>query len=580
MRNQTHHPTPENFSRLRRPTLVAGETVPSFVRRAAVLSGYRSEFWAFKAQMGRQHRPLEAMPSPLAKLCDELQSDGATPDALLRQGHTLYGYWTCCANDNTRARVRSILIYGRPGPIRPCRLPVNLEPNPYDIFHCPECDERHLEELGCRPTLVVHQAPFVSLCPTHGCRLNEAQNRALFGSECICATSASSNLRSLEFAQRTQHLIENLTGGDDLVRGFKASMQERGFVTQCGRVRWQQFVKAHNAFHSEHLPDARLNTVCHDDELLRRTINGLMNDTGCPHPVLYCLLDWSLTEIACTSGQVVSATSNGRKPLPETLVRAAFDANRNATAAANSIGVSVNTFITRALELGLPVRLKPSLLAPSVRAEIGNLFKSGMSIPSIGTMLGVSVCSVYRALKAAGLRESDAELVRAARIAAVRKSLGVAAVMNRQLTITQLRKQNPALYARAYRADKRLILQYTNADVHTPANHAKPRKRRHMEAQARAAIRNLHARAKSNHFPRVSIHRVGFETGLSDFYLSSCGPKTKALLRVVVENEGEFVARRVAEAAVEFGGPQGYCERWKALRWAGLRMTRARLGRN
>ncbi|NYH26011.1 hypothetical protein GGD40_005582 [Paraburkholderia bryophila] len=573
---KTKHPAFEEFARLRTATLIAGETVPSFLRRAAVDAGYRTEFWSHQAQMGRQGRPLEAMPSPLIKLSEVLRSTGATPDALLQQGHTLYGYWTCCAKAATRRRVRSRLIYGHPGPIRPCRLPINLEPSPYEVLHCPACDEMHLTLMGCTPALVVHHAPFISVCPEHGCLLNESSNRALFRQKCIYAAAAGSHRKTAEFALRTRRLVES-SSSDDLVHDFRALMLERGFVTERGRVRWQEFMKAHHSFQTESFLDTRLDTVCHDEELLRRTMNCLMNDAGCAHPVLYCLLNWSLNGVACSSRNTEAATAKGRKPIPEAFMRHCHEASASATAAARLVGVSVNTFITRAQELGLTVRLKPSLLTESVRAEIETLYRSGKSVGAIATALGMSASSIYRTLRVTGLSKSTAEMRKAENIANVRKSLAAAVSECGPLTVSELRRQNPALYARAYRADRNFIRQYTSEGSRVATKKAISPRPRMMESEAQAAIRELSTKTESRHSPRLSARRIVTETGLSDFYLNVCGPETKALLDVVVETELQFVRRRVAEATAELMETEGNCAPWKALHRAGLRITRSRL---
>ncbi|MFM0412090.1 TnsD family Tn7-like transposition protein [Paraburkholderia dipogonis] len=359
--------------------------------------------------------------------------------------------------------------------------------------------------------------------------------------------------------------------------GFRVMMQERGFVTENGRIRWQQFWKAHRAFHSGQFADVRLNAVCHDESMLRDAVKGLMSNTGCVHPVLYCLAHWSLTSVARTSTPKVNVASKSRKKFPEAVIRKAFATNPTATSAAKSIGVAVTTFVIQARELGLQVRRKPSRIDSCVIRRVGEMFKSGENIPTIASAIGLSVCSVYRVLKLTGLQQAQVERRSALRIADARHSWGMVALTNKRLSISQLRKQNPALYARTYRADKGLIGAHVSAPPRLAKAGRRLRKQRSLEAQARAAIRSSLFENPARQFIRVSTRQINRRTGLSEFYLGSCEPETLALVNNIVESKDEFVERRIAESSAELAGKNVYCERWKALRRAGLRITPARL---
>lgn len=562
---------------LRLPQITPGETVPSFMRRAAYLSGYHTMFWVRWYQMGRRNCPLEAMPSPLRKLCEAFSSSLTSAELLLDRGHTLYSYWTCCADGPVRERVRSYLINGHIGPIRPCHLPVNLEPCPYDVFHCPACDEENINERGFAPTLVVHQMPFASVCPKHGVFTREVQNCGLFGHECIDIKDAMAFHRSREFARRSQLIAERQGYSEDMVIDFRTLVREHGFITDNGRVRWQQLLQAYHAFHSQRFSDARLSKICHDDELVHRSLGGLMTGSCCAHPVIYCLARWALDEISPSRDVIPLSPTQCRRELVADQVASSIENYATATSAAQSLGVTTTTFITRALELGFDVRQKPSRLDANRKSEVERLVMLGEQIPNIARELGLSVTSIYRTIRTRRLTEKRNEPLRQARVKDAQERWGAFSSMNPHMTPSEIRAAKPALYATIYRSDRRWFRKQTSALTRQKVLRLRAVRGRSLESQARSAIRAVKLRTSGGKIPRISIRRLASATGLSAHYLESCSGETDALLRQVIETGPEFVERRVCEAAIELGRKLEDCERWRALRHAGLRLTPERL---
>lgn len=554
--------------------IAACETVPSFLRRAALLSGYRTEFWVLQAAMARSAPPLEAMPAPLRLLCEVFPRLGGV-DELLRSDHLLFNYWTSCASEDSRQRVRSTMIDALPGPIRPCHLPIDLEPSPHDAFHCPECDAHHLANQGFAPTLAIHVAPFVSLCPTHGAFTIEMNKRGLFACECIDRTSRQAKQRSHEFGRRTQALVQSLLPSEDRLKALRAQLQERGFLSAEGHLRWKQFIPAHLAFHSEPFADARLTLVSRDADLIQTSVANWMSGRRCLHPVIYLLAEWSLSEISSPPVAKPNVVVRRDAPSHAAVVDAIAQTN-SLSSAATSLGVATTTLVTRASELGIELHLKPSKLKPEFRTLIEESFVHGVSVEAVAAEFDVSIPSVYRILRASGQLKSER-----ARLDGVRDErdcgrwLGMV-YSSPDCSLTQLRKNAPALYARLYR-NKREIL---TAQPHERKKHKVQAVGGHwsyLQSRALLAIQASVSTTRVAPHLRLSTRRIRFLTGLSPYSLLRASAEIRGELNKARETKSRFVERRIEEACGEMGVPVIGHQRWRVLRYLGMRLSATRL---
>ncbi|MGF6654931.1 AraC-like DNA-binding protein [Paraburkholderia youngii] len=555
-----------------------GETVPSFLRQVALLSGFRSDYWVIYAAMGRRGPPLEAMPAPIRAVSERFPVLGSV-DELLESAHMLYRYWTLCTDEIARRRVRDILTDATPGPLRPCHLPVDLEPSPHDLLHCPECDQVNAKEFGYSPTLTIHLAPYVSVCPRHEACILAAKQGGLFANTCTVTNDRARLVRSLDYSRRVEGILHANSEADKLKEDFKILLNERGFATPSGRFRWDEFLDAHCSFHSTPFADARLTAVCQDKKLLRNALAGWLNGRRSLHPVIFCLATWSLSEVSCDSTIRVKSKSQSRHRLEASAVVDAVTRAPTLTSAAELLGVSVTTLATRASELGLPVNRKPSVLHLDCREVIQAAFDLSLSISEIAAQVGVSVSTVYRVIRVSGQFDCRRTLSAHAREMRDIDEWMQLESERPNSSVCDLRKQRPALFARLYRCGHSFSNRRSMPHGARPNSGSELRK-----ARTRPCGRNLNRAIcdaqLANGFsrsPRLSERRVAKLTGISVYSLKTCSSSVRKTLEAVIETDKGFVERRVREAWAEMTTPELPCRRWEALRHSGIRLFRHRL---
>lgn len=569
-----HHDTMLEFPRIQ---IHDDESVLSFLRQVALLSGFRSEFWAVCATMGRHGRPMEAMPAPLRPVCEKFPALGSV-DELLNSTHTLYQYWTCCSDDVARRRVRDSLIDAKPGPVRPCRLPVDLEPSPYDLMHCPECDRENATALGYMPTLTSHLPPFLSVCRRHEMCTLKAKQGGLFADACTARGDRGKLLRSLAYGKRTDGMLRTQGRAQNQKEAFRLSMSEQGFVTASGRYRWTEFLDAHCAFHSEPFADIRLTTVCLDKDLLRTALAGWLCGRKSLHPVIHCLVTWSLTEVSYAAPRHVPATHESRRRLDEAAVVGAVTFMPTLTSAAKLLGVAVTTLATRAEELGLPVNRKPAMLTAERRVAIQEAFDSNLPISTVAAQTGISVSTIYRVIRISGQLDQHRQVAASAREKRDCDDWAHFESKHPHASVRVLRRQKPALFARLYRRNRTFSKRGDAFD----AKHRGASTRRRVRATLSGPEldRAIHSARLMNAFrrsARLSERRIAQYTGISPYSFRTCSSKVRSALAMVTERDSDFVDRRIREACDDIGNPNLSWRRWAALRHAGLRLFQRRL---
>ncbi|WP_429454636.1 TnsD family Tn7-like transposition protein [Paraburkholderia sp. 40] len=399
--------------------------------------------------------------------------------------------------------------------------------------------------------------------------------RGLLACECIDRTNRHAKQRSHEFGQRTQALVQALLPSEDRLKAFRAQLQERGFLSAEGYVRWKQFIPTHLAFHSEPFADARLTLVSRDADLIQMSVANWMSGRRCLHPVIYLLVEWSLSEIS--SPPVAKPNVVVRRDAPaRAAVMDAIAQTNSLSSAATSLGVATTTLITRAAELGLELHLKPSKLKLGLRTAIEKSFVHGVSVEAVAAEFDVSIPSVYRILRATGQLKSER-----ARLDGVRDErdrcrwLGIV-YSSPDCSLTQLRKKAPALYARLYR-NKQETLAAQPHECEKHKIHAGGGHRSYLQSHALLSIRASVSTTRVAPRLRLSTRRISFLTGLSPYSLLRASAEIRGELNKARETKSRFVERRIEEACGEMGVPVLGHQRWRVLRYLGMRLSATRL---
>ncbi|WP_424065376.1 TnsD family Tn7-like transposition protein [Paraburkholderia sp.] len=351
-------------------------------------------------------------------------------------------------------------------------------------------------------------------------------------------------------------------------------MNEHGFTTSSGRFRWNEFLDAHCALHSEPFADARLTAVCLDKELIRSALVGWLSGRRSLHPVIYCLATWSLSQVSWTSPNHVKSKVQSRNRLESSAVVSAITRSPTLTSAAALLGVTATTLATRAGELGLPVARRPSVLKVECKEAIEKAFDSNLSPLAIASRLGVSVSTVYRVVRVSGQFDRRRTLIARARAKNNLDEWASLVSENTRASIQELRRQKPALFARLYRQSRGFTKCMATFSKPRPNN---CRRSRVCQREFDRAIKNAQMMNGFSRSPRLSARRITQLAGISAYSLRTCSGSSRSIVTAVVEREREFVERRICEACVEMRVANLPCKRWAALRHSGMRLFRHRL---
>jgi len=233
------------------------------------------------------------------------------------------------------------------------------------------------------------------------------------------------------------------------------------------------------------------------------------------------------------------------------------------------IGVSVSTLHVYAVQLGLRVHARPSVLLPVLRQQIRDQLVAGKAFSEIAKNCGVSLTSVYRVLR----METDLKYILSGlRVERDRENRRIRFIMERERNTTA---QACTDYAWLYRNDR----EWLKEKLHRIGRIARKRTaavdwaRLDKELSRRIRECAWRLRARPGKPLRISIARIGRELNSSTLFEKKLPklPRCSLELKASCESKDQFHRRRLKWAAKELRARKVSFGAATLLRFAAIR---------
>lgn len=250
------------------PTLYKDELLYSGIARYHRNAGNKTQKQTIEDLFGNQLVCASAdLPSHLNKLSPKLNEQYHT-DQLIGN-HTLFPYYTYFMKQEKTDEVKKLMERGSEQGVVHTTLgiPASKIKLPMHLKYCPECytiDGEMCEPYWHRS----HQLPGVYLCPLHKVLLNvsnveySTQNHK-FSFETLSLQSITQHkdtlidicwLQHLEFiSEQSNLLLKSSNRSDASLSSYKNLLQDKGYMTARGKIRFDRFIRDFQNFYTEEL---------------------------------------------------------------------------------------------------------------------------------------------------------------------------------------------------------------------------------------------------------------------------------------------------------------------------------------
>lgn len=464
-----------------------------------------------------------------------------------------------------------------PGPRRPL-LPIAV--SEWFVSQprlCAECDERSLEERGYsyvpRATLI----PFISRCLEHRSPLQTFPNwtPTSRGPAESQATLPDREGESLAFAEASISLLD-----DDgrFIRELGELLQSLGMTTAKGRLRRADLVELLTRRAEGRYEHPELDRILTCNTRAARALSSIGSDRGCLHPAVAIALVRALRD-APVAQQLCLPQSPRATAYPA--LDKALRTGHSATAAAKMVGVSVQTALSRAADLGIESGKRPKLLTEDARQRVLALLQDARSHATVANETSLSLSTVYRIAREGAVQLDELRKKRSIVEVETKVAEWQNLASSHPLAArTELRAIAPALYTWLYRNAREQFAEL--APLAKPGGERNACRRTDLtvrQAGARAPegadfalARRLEEVAKtvaSNGGRRLTHTALLDKAGRNRLHVA--GQSAARRLDELSETVQDFVRRRVEDAAhrlVERGLP---LLEWRLIKESGLR---------
>lgn len=467
------------------------------------------------------------------------------------------------------------------------------------VRFCPAClvedDQQHGQAYWHR----VHQLPGVWICPHHVQPLSIIEPAWIRDKATRCFLPTDDELHAhalaLEVSALQRDTLYRLAAlslsalyrdsaplqPDMVQQNLLRGAQVRALVSSNGRLRLKPLAEMLVIYFKALPSTGEFSRLCpvSSKQAPSWVLKLLRKPRGAHHPLHYLVLADALglnfdllaveRSVPVPTSRSIAKTETAKiGGLTQTLEEM-YSKGRSLRQIAAVTGVSVSTLHVYAVQLGLSVRARPSILLPVLRAQIRDQLIAGKAFSEIATDCGVSLTSVYRVLRMeTGLKDMLSGL----RVERDRE--------NRRLRFTMERGGNTTAqactdYAWLYRNDR----VWLKGEVQRIEKIARKRTAaidwpgldRELSLRIRECVSSL--RARPGKPLRISVALIGRELNSSTLFEKKLLllPRCSLELKASSESIDQFHHRRIEWAAKELRARKAIFGAATLLRFAAIR---------
>lgn len=549
------------------------------------------------------------LPANISSFYENIKQFNPLSLSILIGKHTFYKYYTFFQSDEIKQKAKNYLKYGgKPGAIHMFLGIASSAIKDWQyIRFCPSCLKADRAKYGEAYWHLSHQLPKVYYCHQHQEPLQDStvELRNPQKHEFISAEKAElvpQHIKSL-YSSKTQHHLEQLSeesirlinedtffNFNEIQKIYRYLMQVRGFANHLGKVHQQYFSKQFKQYYSEEflsLMDCNFDEYA-DTSWLRSIVR---KHRKAFHPVQHLLLlnflEVSLKELNHFKGKVyhpfgtapfyclnpaadhyrvrvvneltITTCTDTRKPVGTFTCQCGFIYSRR--------GPDIDE--TDILKVG---RIKE--FGDVWREKLKKLVSSGLSYYAIAQILECDYATVKKYVENQPADKQLADVPPSLAIAEKECEWIKLIKEYPNLTVTQLRKLSPALYAWHYRNNQQWLKENTPR-VHTKGyvNNRVDWQKRDLGilAQVKRAIKELYTIEKPIYVNKSRVGKLIGQLSLLEKLLNKL-PNTKAYLEKHLETREQYQIRRIKWACQSlYENNDEQVAEWKVRRLAGLR---------
>ena len=471
-----------------------GETLFSLVSRQHAFWGHPGAGETAAILFGRRHGGTHHdFPNELDELFARTDGVWGQPDELA-QNHTLLCYYRPFSSQGL---ISDCLAMMRGKSVSHLKYRLGLLTSSFRANHplkaCTACMENDLSDVGWAYWHLEHQYPGVWYCERHGHSLHEATIKSTGVNRFLWALPDGRNLarnwlQSATDADSLQKMssitlqlmrVSRGTGwldGAHVVPVLREAIRQRGWMTSNGSLRTIEMVPSYLAWckklsgptEFDSLPSCASEAASQVGRLLRpwRTgthplrllvaIGWLFDDTDtflAAHDRIHGPKDGSFTQEPSYNVLPLLLTTTDHEVNVQLVAHVRTGVS--ATAAANTMGVTVGTAMAWLAQAGVSVTRRPKTLKPEIQLSLKATLLQGLNKATTASTHGVSIQAVTRFLRTEpGLHQAWQGAVFLNRQASAHGSWAALVAADGHLGVKWLRAQEPAIYAWLYRNDR------------------------------------------------------------------------------------------------------------------------------
>lgn len=238
-----------------RPPLLANESIYGWLTRHHLKAGIGHPKNTLCSLLGNSKARVHPyLPNHIEQLAI---STGTHPDLWL-ESHTLYPLFSFF-NPSGSIKLKHAMLGDEANVISRANIPQAKLGIELGHRYCPVCIKEGRETQGFGIIDIRQQMPGISTCPKHHCQLNVIPcgdyglDRMLTYSQFQLETKPASPPQ-IQFADFCINTLEQIRLADspvDIDNLYKHYLNQKGFLTSCGQLRYQSIVKNISAFYSD-----------------------------------------------------------------------------------------------------------------------------------------------------------------------------------------------------------------------------------------------------------------------------------------------------------------------------------------